>query len=174
MNQIFRPILLLVVLGAAMCWFAFGGRKAGSRHYENRVTTAPALPPAPKGTAAPRDAAVALQNLINLLNKDDAAGLQAQFALPCYIDGRKVEDDQSLKDFIQKAIEREHAYALENAVQTTALEAGLPPEAGDVLTASDVILVADLQQNGEAARRIFIFRKTGGGFKVLAILRPPE
>lgn len=173
MNRIFRPVLVLVVVGVVLGWFAFGGRKAGS-HPKSTTKTSPAAPAAPTGTAAPRDAHTALDNLINLLNKDDAAGLRAQFVMPCYIEGRKIEDDQSLNEVIQKAVQQPHAFALESAVQMTALEAGLPPEAGDVLTSNDTILVADLKQNGESASRIFVFRKTASGLKVLAILKTPE
>ena len=101
--------------------------------------------------------------------------MRAQFTVPFYLEGKKIEDEQALDEFIQKAVERPHAFAVESAVQTTAREAGLPPEADDVLTSNDVILVADLRDgNGETARRIFVFRKTGGGFKVLAILKSPE
>ena len=148
--------------------------KGKSRHHDNAAGLSPAPMPALTGATAPRDAKAALQNIINLLNKDDAAGLRAQFALPCYIEGRKIEDEQSLKDFIQKAVEREHAYALEKTVQMTALEAGLPPEAGEVLTSNDTILVADLRSGGEeTVRRIFIFRNSGG-LKLLALLKSPE
>jgi hypothetical protein len=173
MNRIFRPVLVLVVAGVVLGWFAFGGRKAGI-HPKSTAKTSPASPAAPKGTAAPSDAKAALDNLINLLNKDDAAGLRAQFAMPCYMEGRKIEDDQTLNAFIEKAVQQPHAFALESAVQTTAIEAGLPPEAEEVLTSNDTILVADLRQNGEPASRIFIFRKTASGLKVLAILKTPE
>lgn len=172
MNRISQPVLVLVVVGVVLGLFALAGGKH-ARQPSRSAGSSPAPAPALKGAAVPRDAKAALQNIINLLNKDDAAGLQAQMMLPCYIDGRKIEDEQSLKDFIQKAVEREHAYALEAAVQTTALEAGLPPEAGEVLTSNDTILVADLRSSDETVRRIFIFRNSGGP-KLLALLRAPE
>lgn len=173
MNRISRPVLVLVLVGIVLGCFALSGKKPARRH-ESAAAPSPAPLPALTGTAVPRDAKAALENLINLLNKDDVAGIRAQFVMPCYVEGRKIEDEQSLKDFIQKAVEREHAYVLEKAVQMTALEAGLPPEAGDVLTSDDTILVADLRSGGdETVRRIFIFRNSGG-LKLLAILKSPE
>ncbi|MCX6909787.1 MAG: hypothetical protein NTY01_17340 [Verrucomicrobia bacterium] len=168
MNRISRPVVVLVVVGVVLGLFALGGRKGGER-----AEAKAKVPPPPAGAAVKGDAKAALENLITLLNKDDAAKLRELFTVPCYIDGRKIEDEQSLADFIQKAVEKPHAFALEAAVQTTAREAGLPPEADDVLTSNDSILVADLRDNGEPVRRIFIFRKTGDSFKVLAIGKPP-
>ncbi|MBI5687120.1 MAG: hypothetical protein HZC54_18775 [Verrucomicrobia bacterium] len=169
MNRISRPVVVLVVLGVVLGLFALGGRKGGERA-EARAKT----PPRPAGAPLQRDATAALEDLISLLNKDDAAKLREQFTVPFYLEGKKIEDEQSLADFIQKAVEKPHAFAVESAVQTTAREAGLPPEADDVLTASDTVVVADLRDNGEPVRRIFVFRKTSSGFKVLAILKPPE
>jgi hypothetical protein len=170
MNRISRPVVVLVIVGAVLGLFALGGKKGGDRPEAKAKA-----PPPPAGTAVKGDAKAALENLISLLNKDDAAKLREQFTVPFYLEGKKIEDDQSLADFIQKAIEKPHAFALEGAVQTTAREAGLPPEADDVLTANDVVLVADLHDgSGETQRRIFVFRKTGGGFKLLAILKSPE
>jgi hypothetical protein len=170
MNRISRPVVVLVIVGVVLGLFALSGRKGGDRPEAKAK-----MPPPPAGAAVKGDAETALKNLITLLNKDDAAKLRDLFTVPCYLDGKKIEDDQSLADFIQKAIEKPHAFALEGAVQTTAREAGLPPEADDVLTPNDVILVADLRDGeGETQRRIFVFRKTGGGFKLLAIVKSPE
>lgn len=169
MNRISRPVVVLVVLGVVLGLFALGGRKG------DRPEAKTKMPPPPTGTVVKGDAKAALENLITLLNKDDTAKLRELFIVPFYLEGKKIEDEQSLADFIQKAVEKPHAFALEGAVQTTAREAGLPPEADDVLTANDVVLVADLHDgSGETQRRIFVFRKTGGGFKVLAILKSPE
>jgi len=169
MNRISRPVVVLVVLGLVLGLFALTGRKGGERSAAKAKA-----PPPPVGVPVPRDATAALENLITLLNKDDAAKLREQFTVPFYLEGKKIEDEQSLSEFIQKAVERPHAFAVESAVQTTALEAGLPPEADDVLTSNDTILVADLRDNGEPVRRIFVFRKSDSGLKVLAILKPPE
>lgn len=169
MNRISRPVVVLVVIGVVLGLFALGNRKGGDRP-ESRAKA----PPPPAGTAVKGDAKAALENLIALLNKDDAAKLRELFTVPFYLEGKKIEDEQSLADIIQKVIEKPHAFALEGAVQTTAREAGLPPEADDVLTSHDAILVADLRDSGEPVRRIFVFRKTGGGFKLLAILKSPE
>lgn len=170
MNRISRPVVVLVIVGVVLGLFALAGRKGGDR------TEAKAkAPPPPAGAAVKGDAKAALENLITLLNKDDAEKLRQQFTVPFYLEGKKIEDEQSLADFIQKAIEKPHAFALEGAVQTTAREAGLPPEADDVLTANDSIVVADLRDgSGETQRRIFVFRKSGSGFKALAILKSPE
>jgi len=173
MNHISRPIVVLLVVGVVLGLFALAGRKGGSRP-EGTATTSPTAPAAPAGAAAPRDASAALESLVSLLNKNDAAKLRQQFTVPFYLEGKKIEDEQSLDEFVQKAVERPHAFAVESAVQMTAREAGLPPEADDVLTSNDIILVADLRDNGEPARRIFVFRKTSGGLKVLAILKSPE
>ena len=170
MNRISRPVVVLVIVGVVLGLFALGGRKGG-----DRPEAMAKAPPPPAGTAVKGDAKAALENIVTLLNKNDAAKLREQFTVPFYHEGRKIEDEQSLADFIQKAVEKPHAFAVEGAVQTTARDAGLPPEADDVLTNNDVILVADLRDdNGETQRRIFVFRKTGGGFKVLAILKSPE
>ncbi|MFA6564805.1 MAG: hypothetical protein WCV00_23055 [Verrucomicrobiia bacterium] len=169
MNRISRPVVVLVVLGLVLGLFALTGRKGGERSAAKAKA-----PPPPVGVPVPRDATAALENLITLLNKDDAAKLREQFTVPFYLEGKKIEDEQSLADFIQKAVEKPHAFAVESAVQTTAREAGLPPEADDVLTSNDTVVVADLRDNGETVRRIFVFRKTGSGFKVLAILKSPE
>ncbi len=169
MNRISRPVVVLVIVGVVLGLFALGSRK-GSDRPEVRAKT----PPPPAGTAVKGDAKAALENLITLLNKDDAARLRELFIVPFYLEGKKIEDEQSLADIIQKVIEKPHAFALEGAVQATAREAGLPPEADDVLTSDDAILVADLRDSGEPVRRIFVFRKTGGGFKLLAILKSPE
>ena len=173
MNHIVRPILVLIAAGVLLGAFAFTGRKAESRSGDAAKSSTPP-PAALAGAAAPRDASAALDNLVTLLNKDDATGLRQQFTMPFYIEGRKIEDEQSLNEFIQKAVERPHAFAVESAVQMTAREAGLPPEADDVLTSDDTILVADLRDSGEPVRRIFVFRKAGRGLKVLAILKSPE
>jgi hypothetical protein len=168
MNRISRPVVVLVIVGVVLGLFALSGRK-GDR------PQAKAKAPPPAGTAVKGDAKDALENIVTLLNKNDAAKLREQFTVPFYHEGRRIEDEQSLADFIQKAVEKPHAFALEGAVQTTAREAGLPPEADDVLTSNDVILVADLRDdNGEIQRRIFVFRKSGGGFKLLAIVKSPE
>jgi len=169
MNRISRPVVVLVVLGLVLGLFALTGRKGGERSAAKAKA-----PPPPVGVPVPRDATAALENLITLLNKDDAEKLRQQFTVPFYLEGKKIEDEQSLADFIQKAIEKPHAFAVESTVQTTAREAGLPPEADDVLTSDDTILVADLRDNGEPVRRIFVFRKSDSSLKVLAILKSPE
>ncbi len=169
MNRIFRPVVVLLVVGVVLGLFALAGR-----HSKDSGKTPPAPSAAPAGVAASRDSRAALENLISLLNKDDAAGLRAQFTMPFYFEGRKIEDDLSLNEMIQKAVERPHAFAVDGVRQVTALEAGLPIEAGDVLTNDDIILMADLRDGGEPVSRIFIFRKTGSVFKVLAILKSPE
>lgn len=169
MNRIFRPVMVLAMVGVVLGLFALAGRK------DNKLSEARAkAPPLPAGVATTPDAKSALESLITLLNKGDAGALRERLATPFYLEGRKIEDDQSFAEFIQKVVERPHAFAVDRAVQTTAREAGLPPEADDVLTSNDTILVADLRDRGEPVRRIFVFRKTGSSFKLLAMLKAQE
>lgn len=169
MNRISRPVVVLVVVGVVLGLFALAGRKDSKRSEASAKA-----PPPPVGVAASRDAKAALENLITLFNKNDATGLREQLTMPFYLEGRKIEDDQSFNEFIQKAVERPHAFVLESAVQTTAREAGLPPEADDVLTSNDTILVADLRDSGEPVRRVFVFRRAGSSLKLLAIHKAQE
>jgi hypothetical protein len=70
---------------------------------------------------------------------------------------------------IEKLTNPDHPQVvLVQASPVSASEAGLPPEAGGVLTADDTLLDVVLQVGAQTERRVVAVRKTGDSFKILA------
>ena len=163
--SITRPVVILLVVGAVLGVFALGSKHSG----------APSVKSGKGKTAAAHDKAgdarAALQEFVALVNQRDAIALAAMIHRPFYTEKGKVENDQERQELIGKLVELKGPLALANVKACSATEAGLPPEADQVLTADDTIFSVELQVGANSERRAVVVRKTSEGYQLLAILK---
>ena len=156
--SITRPVVVLLAVGAVLGLFALG-----SKH--------PGAPSAKSGKDKAGDARAALQEFVVLVNQRDVIGLAAMIHRPFYAEKKKFENDEERQELIGKLVELKGPLSLSEAKTCTATEAGLPPEADQVLTADDTIFSVQLQTGDNSERYAVAVRKTSEGYQLLAILK---
>ena len=164
--SITRPVVILLVVGAVLGLFTLGTKHPDALSARSQK----------EKTAATHDKAgdarAALQEFVALVNQRDAIGLAAMIHRPFYAEKQKFEDDQERQELIGKLVnEVKLPLAITDAKTVTATEAGLPPEADQVLTADDTIFSVELQSGDDSKRHAVVVRKTPEGCQLLAIIR---
>ncbi|MCX7827490.1 MAG: hypothetical protein N2689_18320 [Verrucomicrobiae bacterium] len=156
-----RPVVVLLVVGAVLCGFALGTKRPGG----------------PSGKALKdktSDARATLQEFVTLVNQRDAIGLAAILHRPFYAEKKKFENDEERQELIGKLLtEVRLPLALGSVKVCTATEAGLPPEADQLLTADDTIFLVELQSGDNSSQHAVVVRKTPEGCQLVAAIKSP-